>query len=127
MLPIQIERLQKNILTSEKLYKSDELVDAIKILKINDAKCYESKIATASDSQDDLTRNTKTVPHTRNGNFEQRVLSYWTIPVLHLLTNTGIDQGIALSILAPQTLLKPVTKEVVADAASGGAWIYMNP
>ena len=127
MRPIQIERPQKNIFTSEKLYKSDELVDAIKILKINDAKCYESKTATASNSQGDLTRNTKTVPHTRNGNFEQRVSSYRTIPVLHLLTNTGIDQGVALSILAPQMLLKPVTKEVVADAASGGAWIYMNP
>ena len=29
--------------------------------------------------------------------------------------------------MAPQTLLKPATKEVVADAASGGEWVNRTP
>ena len=37
--------------------------------------------------------------------------------------NPWIDQGISPIVLAPHTLLAPVTKEVVADAASGGAWV----
>ena len=41
--------------------------------------------------------------------------------------NPVIDQGIAPISLAPQTLLAPVTKEVVADVASGGAWINRTP
>ena len=41
-------------------------------------------------------------------------------------TNLGINQGIVPIILVPQTLLTPVTKEVVADAASGGAWVHRN-
>ena len=43
--------------TSEKVDHSDELVDAVKNLIINNAKYYESNIATASDAQGDLTRN----------------------------------------------------------------------
>ena len=39
------------IFTSEKIYKSDEVIDALKILTINDAKYYESNSATASDAQ----------------------------------------------------------------------------
>ena len=39
----------------------------------------------------------------------------------------GIDQGIVPFALVPQTLLAPTTKEVVTDAASGGAWINRNP
>ena len=37
--------------------------------------------------------------------------------------NPDIDQGIAPILLAPQTLLEPEKKEVVADAASGSAWV----
>ena len=40
------------------------------------------------------------------------------------LTNPGIDQGIAVIILMSQKLLKPATKEIVVDTASGGAWIH---
>ena len=45
------------IFTSEKLDKSDELVDAGKDLAINGAKYYESNTTTASDTQGDLTSN----------------------------------------------------------------------
>ena len=38
----------------------------------------------------------------------------------------GVDQEVALIILAPQTLVEPETKEVVADAASGGTWVHRN-
>ena len=37
--------------------------------------------------------------------------------------NPRIDQGIVPIFLAPQTLLAPATKEVIAEAASGGAWV----
>ena len=119
------------IFTSEKLDKLDELVDAVNNLTINDAKYYESNTATASDVQGYLTRNPETFTHTINGNetvihtsnggFEQKLLSNRTIPVLPLSMNPGIDQGIAPILLAPQTLLMPATKEVVADAALVGA------
>ena len=45
------------IFTSDNIYKSYKLVDAVKNLKTNDAKYYENKIATASDAQGDLTLN----------------------------------------------------------------------
>ena len=62
------------IFTSENLDKLEELVDALKNLKINDTKFYESNTATASDAQGDLKFNLETVTHTRNGNFEQNYL-----------------------------------------------------
>ena len=55
------------LFTSEKIDKSDELVDAVKNFTINDAKYYESNIVTASGSQGDLTRNSETVTHAING------------------------------------------------------------
>ena len=50
-------------------------------------------------------------------------MSNRTIPVISPAMNLGIDQGISPIVLAPQTLLKPTMKEVVADTALGGAWI----
>ena len=88
----------------------DKLVDAVNNLKINDTNYYESNTATMSDTQVDLMRNLETVTHTSNGNFEQKLLSYRTIPVLPPEMNLGIDRGIAPNILAPKTLLTPVTK-----------------
>ena len=41
--------------------------------------------------------------------------------------NPEIDQGIAPIILAPQLLLTSETKEIVADAASDGAWVNKTP
>ena len=59
------------IFTSKKLDKSDELVDAVKNLTINDVKYYESNTATESDSQGNLTSNTEIVTHISNIIFEQ--------------------------------------------------------
>ena len=46
----------------------DELEDAVKNLKTNNAKYYESNTANTSDAKGDLTCNLKTVTHTRNSN-----------------------------------------------------------
>ena len=83
------------------------------------------------DTQGDITCNPETithtingneiVTHTSNGNIEQKTLSNRTIPVLPLAVNPWIDQGIAPIVSVPQTLLAPVTKEVVAETASDGA------
>ena len=54
------------IFTSEKLDKSDDLVDSVNNLTINNTKYYESNTVTASDAQGNLTRNPDTVTHTRN-------------------------------------------------------------
>ena len=85
----------------------DDIVHTVKNLTVNDAKYYESNIATASDAQGDLTRDPKTVTHTINRNFEQKILSNQTIHVLPPEINPGIDQEISLIILAPQMLLMP--------------------
>ena len=108
------------IFTSEKLDKSDELVDAVKNLTIKDAKYNESNTETASYSQGDITHNpetvtytsngNETVTHSSNGNFEQKSLSNRTIPVFPPSMNPGIEQEIAPIILVPQTLLEPLTK-----------------
>ena len=90
------------IFTSEKLDKSDKIIDAVNNLTINYYKYYESNTATASYSQVNLTRNPETVNHTININFEQKLLSYPTIPVLLPPNNLGIDQDIAANILTPK-------------------------
>ena len=100
----------------------DKLVDTVKNLTINDAEYHESNTVTMSDTQGDITRDSETVTHTSNGiyivthtskgNFEQKILSNQTIPVLPPEMNPGTDQGIASIVLAPQTLLAPETKEV---------------
>ena len=119
------------------LDKLDELVDAVKFLTINDAKYYESSTATASDTQVDLTRNPETVNHTIHGNetfnhtsnrnFEQKIFSNRTIPIFPPTMNPGTDQRIEPTILAPQTLLTPTTKEVVTYTASSGECINRTP
>ena len=40
--------------------------------------------------------------------------------------NPRIDQIIALTVVEPQTLLIPVTKEIIADLASGGMCVNSN-
>ena len=59
---------ENTIFTSEKLDKSDDLVNAVKNLTINDAIYYESNTATANDAQGDITCNLETGTHTSNGN-----------------------------------------------------------
>ena len=114
-----------------------KLVDAVNNLIINDARYYESNTATASDSQDYLTRNPETVTHTRSGNetanhtsntnSEQQSLSNRTISVVVLMMNPKIEQMIAPIVLELQTLPTPATKEVVMDTALGGTWVNRNP
>ena len=99
------------IFTNEKLDKLDEPVDAIYNLTINDSKYSDSKTATASGSQGDITRNPETVTYTSNsketvtrisnGNYEQKLLSNWTIPAVILTINPRIDQRIPPILLAP--------------------------
>ena len=125
------------IFTSEKLDKYDELIDAVNNLTINDTEYYESNTVTVNETQDDITRNLATVTHNSNineivthtiiGKFEKYLLSNCTIPGLPLAMNPGIDQCVASIVLTPHTLLSPVTKEVVADAALGGTWISRTP
>ena len=110
------------VFTSEKLDKLDELLDAVNNLKIDDAEYYWSITATASDTQGDLTRILDIVTHTRNGNFEKK-LSNQTIPVLPQVMNPNIYQWVAPIVVAPQTLLAPETREVVADVALFGVWV----
>ena len=59
--------------TSEKLEKSDELVDAVKNMKMNDVG-YELNTTTKSDAQVNITRNLDTVTHTINGIIDQIAL-----------------------------------------------------
>ena len=58
----------KTIIKSEKVDKSDDMVDAVKNVTINNDEYYESQTATASDAQGDLIQNPETVTHTRNEN-----------------------------------------------------------
>ena len=112
------------IFTSEKLDKSDELLDVVNNLTINNDGYYESNTATTSDTQGDLTHNIEIGNHTSNRNFEQILLSYRITPVLPSPKNPWIDQEISEIKLTPQTLLTPATKVIVTDAASGGAWMF---
>ena len=96
------------IFTSEKLEKLDELVDAFKNLKINDAG-YELNTATASGAQGNCTSDPDTVTHTSNGVLDQTLLSCRTIgevSVLHPPTNLRI----ATIRLTPQTLMASMVK-----------------
>ena len=86
-----------------------------------------------SDAQGDPKRDPETVTntingnekvtHTSNRNFEQKILSNRTIPVVVPTMNTSIYQRIVPIVVAPHTLLTSTMKEVVADAASGGTEI----
>ena len=115
------QRENKNVIfTSEKLDKLDNQVDAVENLKINNAEYYSSNTLTASDSQGNITSNQETVTHTSNGNSEQKVLSYWTIPIVPPSANLGIHQCIAAIRLTLQTLLTPTAKEIVANMVSDG-------
>ena len=70
---LQIEPLNM-ILNSEKLEKSDELVDAVKNTTINNAG-HKLNTASASDAQVEFASNTDTVTHTSNIVTDQKILS----------------------------------------------------
>ena len=81
----------------------------------------------ASDAQGNLTQNPERVTHNSNRIIEQKLFIYLKIPVLPPPKNLGIDQGIAPILLAPQTLLNPVTNKVFAYLNSGSASIHRTP
>ena len=68
----------------------DELVEAVKNLKINNTEYYESNTATVRDTQGDFISDPETVTHTINIIFEQTLLSCRNIPVFTLPTKPGI-------------------------------------
>ena len=70
--------------TSEKLEKSDDLVDKINNLTINDAG-YELNTATTSGAQGDLTIDPDIVNHTSNVILDQKVLNCRTIREVSIL------------------------------------------
>ena len=55
------------IFTSEKLDKSDKMVDALNHFTINNTEYISSNSATTSDTQGNLTNDLNTVAHTSNG------------------------------------------------------------
>ena len=93
------------VFTSEKLDKSDNLVNEINNLTINESG-YELNKATVSGTQGYLTSDSDTVTHTSNRIFDQKMFSCRTIGEVYLLPpprNPMIR-------LAPQTLLTHVAK-----------------
>ena len=94
------------VFTSDNLENLDKLVDAVNNLTVNDAKYYQSKTATESDAQVNLTSDPETVTHTSNGIFEQIILSCRTIPILTPPMNPGL---LAIRLTHP-TLLTPAMK-----------------
>ena len=101
----------------------DELVEAVKNLKINNTEYYESNTATVRDTQGDFISDPETVTHTINIIFEQTLLSCRAIHI----SNPPTTPGIAAIILTPLTFLMPATKDIFTDAASGGAWRSRAP
>ena len=109
----------------------------LKDLTINNAKYYESKSVTASNTQVNLTHDIKTVTETRNGkekftdnsngNFEQKILRNRTLSIVVLTMNLGIDDMIAPIGGSSQTLFMPATKEFVTDTACGGVRVNWTP
>ena len=84
-------------------------------MKINNDEYYESDKATVSDSQGDTTRDLNTITYTRNGkekvtdtkdgNFEQKLLSNRTLPVVVLTVNPWIEPRTVPIVVVAQTLL----------------------
>ena len=84
-------------------------------MKINNDEYYESDKATVSDSQGDTTRDLNTITHTRNGkekvtdtkdgNFEQKLLSNRTLPVVVLTVKPWIEPRTVPIVVVAQTLL----------------------
>ena len=60
---------------------------------------------------------------TSDGNFEKKLLSNQTLPVVVSKMNLRIYQRITPIVLATQILLTPATKEVAADAELGSVLV----
>ena len=114
----------------------DKLADAVNDLIINDAEYHVSKSVTENDAKGNPARDPKTVNHTSDGKEKvrytsnrkpQKIMSNRTLPVVIPKMNPSIENRIAPIGRAYQTPLMPVMKEVVVDAACGGAWINRTP
>ena len=110
----------------------DHTSDVLKYLTINGAKYYESNSGTVSGSQGDPTRKSKTVTHTRNGKEKNKdtsnrnidfFLSKQTLSVVVLTLKPGIEPKIVPINVAPQIVLTPETKKVIADTSCSGTWV----
>ena len=113
------------IFTSEKLEKSDKLVDAVNKMTINDVG-YELNTATTSDAQIDLARDPDTVPHSSNGTMDQKLLSSRTIGEVSDLFPPSNPRISAIK-LASQTLLMPAAQEIFPDTAFGNTCKNRTP
>ena len=99
------------IFISEKRNKLDELTNSLKYLTIKYSKYYQSDAATGRDAQGDPAQNPETITHTSNGNgtvthtrnrnFEHKLLSNRTIPVVVPTMTPRFDQRIATIVVVP--------------------------
>ena len=109
----------------------NELVDAINNLIINST-VYELNKAPLSDSQGNLTSDPDTVTHTSNG---PDTVNHTSKGILdkQLLSCRNIGKVSASPppekpiLLAPQTLMTPAVRKILADATSGNAWTDRTP
>ena len=127
--------LQRNnsntIFASEKLENSDNKVDAVKNMTINNVG-YELNTATASDAQIYFASNPDKSTHTSNGDNYQTLLSIRTISICHedisglsLHTDPKISSNNQPAFListvvvqAPQALQLEVVQEIVTNSAT---------
>ena len=103
------------VFTCEKLDNTDELVNTIHKLIINDA-VYVLNKATASDAQGDIKSDPDTVTHTSNGILDGKSLSVRAIgevPVQSPPENPVL--------LVSKKMMTPVVKKIFAYATSGNA------
>ena len=113
------------VFTSGKIEKSNNLVNAVNNMAINDVG-YELNIATVSNAQVHLTSDPDTVTHTSNRILDQKVLICRTIGEVSVLPPPTNPRVSAIE-LVPQTLLTPEVQEIFTDAEVGSAWTNRTP
>ena len=112
------------IFTSEKLEKSDKIIDEVKNMTIKYT-VYELNTATASDTQGGLGSEPDTFTHTSKVILDQNLLSCWAIVEVSFLP-PRTKPSIAAIILTPQKLMTPTVKGIVSYATSGNMWTNMT-
>ena len=122
------------ILTSENLDKLDDLVEALKDLKVNDDEYYVSESWNENDAKVNPARNPKTVTHTSdrkkikvtdtsNWILQQTLLSNQTLPIFTMKMDPRIGDMIETCGGTPRTLTTPTIEEVTTDAVRSSAWV----
>ena len=108
------------ILTSEMIDKSDELVEKLKDLTINDAEYYISDSANVNDAKGGPTSNPKAITHNSDGKkrkvtytsnriLQQKILSSQTFSIITTTMDPRIRSMVTTSGGTPHTLAKPTT------------------